>query len=185
VKKSLTADNEYRQWLAEIKAKVRQTQLKASLKVNAELLNFYWELGADIVIKQKTAKWGSKLLSQLSRDLMAEFPEMKGFSTSNLKYIKQWYLFYSKGTAIGQQVVGQLQSDKIGQQVVAQITNIPWGHNIAIIAKCKDVKEALYYAENTMLHNHNQNPQAFVWTATPEAIMKKIVKCKEALGTLH
>jgi hypothetical protein len=87
-----------------------------------------------------TAKWGDGLLPQLSRDLMAAFPEMKGFSLSNLKYIKQWYLFYARSTAIGQQAVGQttmppasqLPQDEFGQQVVAQITSVPWGHNMNV-----------------------------------------------------
>jgi predicted nuclease of restriction endonuclease-like (RecB) superfamily len=98
----------------------------------------------DIVVKQATAKWGSGLLAQLSRDLMAEFPEMKGLSELNLKYVRQWYLFYSR-------------REPIGQRVVAQIAAIPWGHNIAIITKCKDMDEALYYVQNTMLHNWSRS----------------------------
>jgi predicted nuclease of restriction endonuclease-like (RecB) superfamily len=160
----LRTDKEYKVWLAGIKLRIRSVQLKAAVTVNSELLRFYWSLGSDIVTKQATAKWGDGLLSQLSRDLMAEFPEMKGFSLSNLKYIKQWYLFYS-GQVIGQQLVGQfakqrvsqIPADEFGQRVVAQITAIPWGHNIAVVAKCKDVAEALYYVQNTLAHNWSRS----------------------------
>lgn len=130
-------DKEYKDWLSEIKLKVRHAQLKAAVKVDTELLVLYWELGADIVAKQEHTKWGEGLIDRLSKDLMSEFPDMKGFSRSNLMYIKKWYLFYSKSSAIVQQPVGQ-----IGQQVIAQITQIPWGHNIAIISKCKDIIKA-------------------------------------------
>lgn len=107
---------EYRDWLKAIKQRVRQAQLKAAVQVNSALLTFYWDLGADIVERQKTAKWGSGFLKQLSADLMAEFPDMTGFSHNNLQYIKRWYLFYAEnitnyGTSrstIGQQVAAQL-----------------------------------------------------------------------------
>jgi predicted nuclease of restriction endonuclease-like (RecB) superfamily len=161
----LTFDNEYRTWFTEIKLRIRNTQIKAAIAVNTEVLKFYWELGADIVVKQATAKWGSGLLAQLSMDLMAEFPEMKGFSERNLKYVRQWHLFYNQREPIGQQPAAQLvkqpvsqtPQSEIGQQVVAQITAIPWGHNIAIVTKCKDVDEALYYVQNTMLHNWSRS----------------------------
>lgn len=161
----LTTDKEYKVWLTEIKFRIRAVQIKAALSVNSELLRFYWSLGVDIAAKQTTAKWGDGLLSQLSRDLMAEFPEMKGFSLSNLKYIKQWYLFYTRSSVIGQQAVGQtikppvspLQQDEFVQQVVEQISAIPWGHNIAIVAKCKDVAEAIYYVQNTLAHNWSRS----------------------------
>ncbi|MBI5307540.1 MAG: DUF1016 family protein, partial [Planctomycetes bacterium] len=123
--------------------------------------------------KQAAAKWGSGFLPHLSKDLTAEFPEMKGFSLSNLKYMKQWYLFYSQEDTIGQQSVAQLAgSDQnnqksqqlVGlftqqpvQQVIAQITQIPWGHNIVIITKCKNLPEALYYAGNTLTHNWSRS----------------------------
>ncbi|WP_020587436.1 DUF1016 N-terminal domain-containing protein [Desulfobacter curvatus] len=83
---------EYRNWLKAIKQRVRQTQVKAAVQVNTSLLTFYWELGADIVERQKTARWGSGFLKQLSRDLMAEFPDMKGFSQRNLESVRQWHL---------------------------------------------------------------------------------------------
>ncbi len=90
---SLNKTDEYRDWLKDLKLRVRQAQLKAAVQVNSALLGFYWELGADIVERQKTAKWGSGFLKQLSADLMAEFPEVRGFSKRNLECVRQWYLF--------------------------------------------------------------------------------------------
>lgn len=142
---SIKSDSGYRDWLAQLKDKFRNVQMNAAIAVNSEMLQFYWELGAEIVEKQKTSSWGDRLLPHLSRDLSAEFPEMKGFSVSNLKYMRQWFLFYTVGTSIGQQAVGQ-----IAQPSVSQITRIPWGHNLAIIAKCKNLDEALYYVQNTI-----------------------------------
>jgi predicted nuclease of restriction endonuclease-like (RecB) superfamily len=165
MKSDLISNKEYKLWLADIKLKVRSAQLKAAIRVNAELLLFYWNLGAEIVAKQAMAKWGDGFLSQLSKDLMAEFPDMTGFSERNIKYVRQWYLFYSNDKAIGQQPVAQLAYDQIsqrsvgqiGQQGIAQIAQIPWGHNIAIISKCKNVKEALFYVKNTVEHNWSRD----------------------------
>ncbi len=177
----LIIDKEYKAWLSDIKLKVRNVQIKAALKVQTELLNFYWDLGADIVAKQSRARWGDGLIEQLSKDLMAEFPEIKGFSRSNLMYIKKWYLFYSSATlpnqiaqqAVSQlpaeqkvqQPVGQIQEveksqqvvDQTGQRAITHITRIPWGHNIAIITKCKNIDEALYYVEFTLANNWSRS----------------------------
>ena len=128
-----TAD--YRQWLGELKTRFRQVQLKAAVAVNTAMLQFYWELGADMVAKQTQFAWGSGFLTQLSADLMREFPDVKGFSVRNLKYIRQWHEFWLDAP--------------IGQQPVSQILSIPWGHNLAILAKCKQHGEALYYAQAT------------------------------------
>ena len=113
MKLELRHDYNYIKWLADIKAKVRNAQIKAAVKVNTELLLLYWNIGADIVQKQKHAKWGARFLPRLSKDLLKEFPDMKGFSLSNLKYIRQWYLFYSKNNVISQQVVGQFEKQHI------------------------------------------------------------------------
>lgn len=110
--KNLIISTEYKHWLAELKNRLLTVQLKAAVAVNEELLKFYWQLGADIVTKQNESQWGDGLIKQLSHDLMAVFPDMKGFSTSNLKYMRQWYLFYSAHFAIGQQPVGQLSDPK-------------------------------------------------------------------------
>ena len=71
--------------------------------------------------------------------------------------IRQWYVFFNKGKAIGQQLVAQIAKQAVSQLPLTQITQIPWGHNIAIISKCKDMKEALYYVQNTITHNWSRN----------------------------
>lgn len=165
--------SDYYDWIKQLKQKFQQAQIKAAVQVNSELLKFYWELGADIVEKQEKVGWGSKFLNQLSSDLQKEFPEVRGFSLTNIKYIRQWYLFYSQDNIIGQQVVDQFKKedsftfdeDTIGQQAVAQfqpnstaqLFQIPWGHNIAIITKCKSVSEALYYVSNTIKHGWSRS----------------------------
>ena len=90
---NLIISTEYKNWLKTLKQKVRQAQLKAAVKVNSTLLEFYWELGNDIVDKQKNTKWGSGFLKQLSLDLMAEFPDIAGFSRTNLYYTMRKLVF--------------------------------------------------------------------------------------------
>lgn len=118
--------SDYKDWIIYLKNRVRQVQLKAAVAVNEQLLNFYWELGSDIVKKQKHSTWGDKFLEQLSRDLMFEFPDMKGFSFRNLKYVRQWFSFWNNELAIGQQAVAQFWSDEslIRQQAVAKLTQL-------------------------------------------------------------
>ena len=95
MKSKLIFNSEYKLWLSDIKTKIRYARLKAAVAVNTQLLEFYWGLGADIVAKQANAKWGDGLIEQLSGDLMSEFPGMKGFSRTNLLYVKKSCLFYS------------------------------------------------------------------------------------------
>ena len=111
----------YLHWLQQLKERIRTAQIKAAIRVNAELLNLYWDLGREIIEKEKETQWGNKLIEQLSKDLLAEFPQMKGFSRTNLFYIRKWFLFYnnSEDIEIVPQVAGQ--SDLTGQQAVAQI----------------------------------------------------------------
>ena len=100
----LQASADYKAWVVELKSRLRSMQLKAAVSVNSVLLEFYWELGADIVDREKNRTWGDGFLKQLSQDLMAEFPEMKGFSKRNLEQIRRWHLFWG-GDAIAQQPV--------------------------------------------------------------------------------
>ena len=91
---------DYVDWLRLLKSRVRQIQLKAAVSVNRALLQFYWELGSDIVEKQQNTSWGDGFLTQLSQDLVVAFPDMKGFSKRNLEQVRRWYLFYSENTSI-------------------------------------------------------------------------------------
>ena len=161
---NLINTNEYEHWLKDLKVKFQQSQIKAAVKVNTTLLEFYWDLGSDIVEKQKTAKWGSGFLHQLSKDLMNEFPEVKGFSYRNIRSIKQWYQFYSKEVtnlatnccqidnqiqSPGKQLVPKLEKNAF-QYAIELIIQIPWGHNLVIISKCKNTDEALFYVNKTI-----------------------------------
>jgi predicted nuclease of restriction endonuclease-like (RecB) superfamily len=146
----LSAD--YQTWVVEIKTRLRSMQMKAAVSVNSALIEFYWELGSDIVDKQHNSTWGDGFLKQLSADLMAEFPDMKGFSYRNIRYIKQWYLFYCQGNSNWQQAVANLE-----QRPLPQITQIPWGHNLLIVSKCQSQAEALYYVKNTIQHGWSRN----------------------------
>lgn len=92
-------DTDYTQWLVELKARYRSAQLKAAVKVNAEKLLFNWQLGRDLVQKKVEERWGSGVVEQVSLDLRNEFPGEKGFSATNLWYMKQWYLFYTTSEA--------------------------------------------------------------------------------------
>ncbi|EEO42605.1 hypothetical protein FSDG_01164 [Fusobacterium animalis 7_1] len=138
-----TNDKEYKKFLVELKEKVKNSQLKAAIKVNYELLNLYWELGKKITEKQKEYSWGDSFISNLSNDLKKEFPDMKGFSVQNLKNIRYWYLFYAE-YLIGLQPVSQLK------KIENKIKSIPWGHNQRIMYKCKSVREAIFYVEKTI-----------------------------------
>ena len=143
---------DYREWIGDLKARFRSVQLKAAVAVNSELLAFYWELGSDIVAKQNTRAWGSGFIKQLSHDLMAEFPAVKGFGLANVKYIRQWVEFWSD-QAIGQQPVGQLANQPVSQlPPLPALLTIPWGHNLAILTKCKERDQATFYVEATLRH---------------------------------
>ena len=105
-------DAEYAEWIAELKHRYRSAQVKAAIKVNAEKLLFNWQLGRDLVQKKAEERWGAGVVEQVSLDLKREFPNENGFSTSNLWYMKKWYLFYANPSTIEklQRLVGELQS---------------------------------------------------------------------------
>jgi len=110
------------------------------------MLKLYWFIGSEIIKKQETSNWGDGLLKQISDDLKAEFPEMKGFSHRNIKYIKQWFVFWNNANR--QQLVPQLEKEQI-----LAIFQIPWGHNLVIISKSKSSAEAIYYVNKTIENN--------------------------------
>ena len=134
--------SEYKIWLESLKNKFRSSQIKASIKVNTTLLEFYWDLGGQIVQKQEEHKWGSGFLEKLSNDLSAEFPDVKGFSYRNIRFIRQWYIFWQQGAA--------KIKNKNWQQLVAILFQVPWGHHQIILNKIKNLDEAIYYVQNTV-----------------------------------
>jgi len=170
-------ESEYKTWLHELKLQIKRTQVKASISVNSQLIMLYWDIGRQIVEKQEKAKWGSKLLEQLSNDLRKEFPEMGGFSRANMFNIKKFYLFYSpfvddyiniqqvvgqfdlNGTEKVQQAVGQLEQRNIKSLPPVRtlpINNflmIPWGHHVKILERVKDIDQAVFYINKTIENN--------------------------------
>lgn len=147
-------NEDYKNWILELKSKIKNVQIKAAITVNKELLMFYWELGADIINKQKNYNWGDNFLQQLSKDLISEFPQMKGFSIRNLEAIRQWRKFWDN--LIPQQVVAELENNK-KEEIIAQLFQIPWGQNLVIISKCKNYNEAIYYVNNIIQNNWSRS----------------------------
>lgn len=163
-KSELSSATEYKSWLLGLKQRFRQAQLKAAVSVNSALLEFYWELGAAIVEKQKIVAWGSGFLKQLSIDLRTEFPDVDGFSQRNLEHIRRWYLFYYAKISIAKQPASQLkvsersakkhspdpQFDAALKEIVTELFQIPWWHNVVIVQKCQNIDKALFYVQRTI-----------------------------------
>lgn len=155
----LSDSADYRQWFLSIKQRIHASQIKAALAVNRELLELYWFLGEQIVRQQQNANWGDGILEKVSRDLLTEFPEIKGFSRRNLFYMRKWFLFWSSENPKVQQAAAS--SHTIVPQVAAQITSsdrdlvtqIPWGHNMLLLDKLSKRDDALFYVQKTIENN--------------------------------
>ena len=93
---SLHLDEDYSLWLAELKSRYHNAQLKAAVKVNSEKLQYNWQLGAELVMKKAEERWGAGIVEQLSKDMQNAFPNAEGFTARNLWHMKQWHLFYSR-----------------------------------------------------------------------------------------
>lgn len=146
----MTADKEYVEWLSDLKRRYKQSQLRTAVKANSEVLEYYWNLGRDIVAKEAESKWGSGFFNQLSLDMRAMFPDEKGFSSANLRYMKRWYEFYYQRIVNLQQPVEEIEKKSL-QQPVEDLKMpdvfgfIPWGHHIYIFTKSQSLDEALFY----------------------------------------
>lgn len=136
-------NTEYKNWLVALKSKIRSTQIKAAIAVNSALIGFYWELGK--MISEKQTAWGSKFLETLSKDLQDEFPEMKGFSVSNLKFCKLFYNYLS---------IRSQAENEISESLFVQL---PWGHIKLIITKIKENTEAVFYIKQTIENNWSRD----------------------------
>ena len=165
-------DDAYVQWIADIKNRFKNAQIKAAIKINSEQLLFNWQLGRDLVEQNVEEKWGKGIVEQLSLDLQAAFPEAKGFSARNLWFMKQWYSFYAENRDITNRFaeneellmvdntklnqVGSVISDEKLNQLGSVIefpkifAYVPWRHHVLIVQKSKSVEEALFYIQKTV-----------------------------------
>ena len=134
----MTADKEYVEWLSDVKTRFRQCQIKAAIRVNTTILELYWSIGRDLMALRAEERWGTGVVKQFSLDMRQAFPDITGFSLTNVKYMKRWYLFYNELVAKGQRDVDQLGMPDIFGQV-------PWGQHIDIISSCNSIDEALFY----------------------------------------
>jgi predicted nuclease of restriction endonuclease-like (RecB) superfamily len=132
--------SEYSTLLRSVKDRVRKAQLRAITGVNKELVLLYWDIGIQILRKQHEKGWGSKVIDQLSHDLSIEFPQMKGFSPRNLKYMRA--------------LAGAYPDHLFVQQVVAQL---PWGHNVRILDHVDDPLARAWYIQRSLAHNWSRN----------------------------
>ena len=151
---SMLADMEYVEWLSNVKARFRQSQIKASIRVNTAMLEFYWSIGRDLVTLRAEKRWGAGVVKQFALDMRQAFPNETGFSFTNVKYMKQWYTFYSERVEKGQRLIGQIDEKEKSQRVVGQLEmpelfgRVPWGHHIDIVSRCETIDEALFYIKN-------------------------------------
>jgi len=135
---------EYKKWLKEIKEKIKSAQIRAALAANRELIDFYYDLGRMIV--EKDAVWGSRFLERLSLDLKKEFPLMKGFSVTNLKYCRLFFKYVSISPQAGDKSE-KTKSPQAGDElevvrkarVYQAVRQIPWGHIKLLINKIKEI----------------------------------------------
>lgn len=172
ISKNFHGDNEYIEWLREIRSRYQAVRSRVALQANYGALEFNWLLGRDIVQKQAEARWGSGVVNQLSLDLREAYPDVKGFSARNLYYMKEWYEFYmadNNHKEILHQLGAKLQMTEnqnpiklhqLGAEFVSldRISSIvdeggmlpifgivPWKHHLLLTSKCKSVEEAFYY----------------------------------------
>lgn len=166
-------DTDYANWIAELKHRYRSAQVKAAVKANAEKLLFNWQLGRDLVQKKAEERWGTGVVEQVSLDLKREFPDADGFSARNLRYMKQWYLFYNNEAPKLQRLVAEfMPTEKNDTQLIklqhpiAELGSItfsseskdfplpfalvPWGQHIEIITRCKNIEESVFYIQQVI-----------------------------------
>lgn len=130
----------YTDWLIELKSRIHSAQQGAALAVNRELVLLYWQIGRDILVRQAEQGWGAKVIERLAHDLCAAFPEMKGFSPRNLKYMRAFAEAWPEAEFV--------------QAVLAQL---PWYHQLALLDKLPNSTERRWYAAKAIEHNWSRN----------------------------
>ena len=130
----------YGDWLTDLKGRIHQAQQRASIAVNRELVLLYWQLGHDILARQHAQGWGSKVIDRLAQDLRAAFPDIKGFSPRNLKYMRAFAEAWPDSEFV--------------QEVLAQL---PWYHQIALLDKLPGPETRRWYATKAIEHGWSRN----------------------------
>ena len=133
-------NTEYVQLLEALKQRVAESRYKAARAVNNELIMLYYNIGSEILKRQRIQGWGSKVIDTLSKDLTSSFPEMKGFGVRNLKYMRLLAETYPDAQFV--------------QQVVAKL---PWGHNVYLLNLVKNQEERLFYMQKAIEHNWSRS----------------------------
>jgi predicted nuclease of restriction endonuclease-like (RecB) superfamily len=136
----------YAELLEDLKGRIRRAQVRAAVAASRELIQLYWDIGREIVQRQETEGWGKAIVQRLAADLQREFQGMAGFSPQNIWYMRAFYLAWTEDVAKLQQPVGELD----GQNVPQVVGQIPWGHNLQLLAKLKDPIQRLWYARKTV-----------------------------------
>lgn len=165
----MTPDSNYVQWIADIKSRYRSSQIKAAIKVNTALLEFYWSVGRDLVALKAEERWGSGIVKQFALDMRNAFPDAKGFSDTNVKYMKRWYLFYYEQLVENQQSVGlladskeqqpvdQLLMDKKSHQLGDQIEVTEKGHQLGDILEMPDTFGLVPWKQHILIISMSQS----------------------------
>jgi predicted nuclease of restriction endonuclease-like (RecB) superfamily len=130
----------YYDWLAELKVKIHNAQQRATLSVNREMILLYWQIGSEILTRQDKQGWGSKVVQRLAHDLRTTFPEMKGFSVRNLKYMRAFAEAWPNIEFV--------------QGVLAQL---PWYHQLALLDKLDSIETRTWYAKKAIENNWSRN----------------------------
>ena len=154
--KSITiTDKDYHQWVVSLSQRYRHSQIKAAVKVNREMLQFYWSLGRDIVTMKAESRWGSRFLKNLSADLKHQVPDASCFSETNLLYMKNFYFMFSEAKSSQKRAIASNESEftpqvgeqtsalpiitpQVGEQFDVDIFSVPWGHIKLLIDKFKN-----------------------------------------------
>lgn len=130
----------YQAFVRGLKERIRAAQVRAALAVNAELILLYWQIGRESLQRQEQEGWGAKVIEQLARDLKREFPDVQGFSRTNLLYMRAFAKAYPE--------------EQIVQRIAGQI---PWRHNQVLLDKLKNMAERLWYAQQSLENGWSRN----------------------------
>ncbi|MBT9130680.1 MAG: hypothetical protein DDT41_00970 [candidate division WS2 bacterium] len=164
--------NKYQDFLVQVKSRIQTAQMRAVLSVNAELIYLYWDIGRMIDKKQKAEGWGTGVIPKLARDIRNELPEVKGFSERNISYMIRFAKEYGEPLILQQavaklskgqnaekvpQTVAQLHQREILGKLHQTILKIPWGHNIILMEKVKDMSSRLWYMQKTIENGWSRN----------------------------